>query len=59
MSNHISYYFGDDCLLERPIRSQGYQTAVQEDLDALAEWCTKWGMRFDAKKYEYMRRRWN
>ena len=42
--------FADDCLLYRPIRSQEDQIVVQEDLDALVEWCTKWGMHFNVKK---------
>ena len=49
--------FADACLLGiyRPIPSQGDRNAIQEDLDALAEWCTKWGMCFNDKKCEYMR----
>ena len=42
--------FADDCLLYRPIISVLDQEAFQCDLDALEQWASTWGMRFNAKK---------
>ena len=42
--------FADDCLLYRPIRSVVDQEGFQRDLEALEQWATTWGMRFNAKK---------
>ncbi len=42
--------FADDCLLYRPIRSVSDQEAFQCDLEALEQWASTWGMRFNAKK---------
>ena len=42
--------FADDCLLYRPIRSVVDQEGLQCDLEALEQWATSWGMRFNAKK---------
>ena len=47
--------FADDCLLYRPIRNSSDQVALQNDLDSLTEWCSTWGMRFNANKCEVMR----
>lgn len=42
--------FADDCLLYRPIHSDQDRVALQEDLNALENWASEWGMRFNAKK---------
>ena len=42
--------FADDCLLYRPIGSVSNQEAFQCDLEALEQWASTWGMRFNAKK---------
>ena len=42
--------FADDCLLYRPIRSVVDQEGLQCDLEALEQWATTWGMRFNANK---------
>ena len=42
--------FADDWLLYRPIRSVLDQEAFQCDLEALEQWASTWGMRFNAKK---------
>ena len=42
--------FADDCLLYRPIRSVVDQEGFHRDLEALEQWATTWGMRFNAKK---------
>ena len=42
--------FADDCLLYRQIKSQNDHTTLQNDLNELEKWATKWGMRFNAKK---------
>ena len=41
--------FADDCLLYRPIRSVG-PGGIQCDLEALEQWASTWGTRFNAKK---------
>ena len=47
--------FADDCLLYRPIRSQDDQHLLQEDINSLTQWCSDWGMSFNADKCEVMR----
>ena len=42
--------FADDCLLYRVIRSLQDHIAFQNDLKALEEWATDWGMSFNADK---------
>ena len=42
--------FADDCLLYKPIRNDQDRLELQQDLLALEQWATKWGMRFNAKK---------
>ena len=42
--------FADDCSLYRPIRCVLDQEAFQCDLEALEQWASTWGMRFNAKK---------
>jgi len=40
--------FADDCLLYRTIRTAVDQSALQEDLKRLEQWCVKWGMRLNS-----------
>ena len=42
--------FADDCLLYRVIRKIEDQLLLQEDLKALEEWASTWGMSFNASK---------
>ena len=49
VTSHVRL-FADDCLLYRPIRSVVDQEGFQRDLEALEQWATTWGMRFNAKK---------
>jgi len=42
--------FADDCLLYRTIRTWRDHITLQEDLERLEEWATRWGMRFNAGK---------
>jgi len=42
--------FADDCLLYRTIRTWKDHITLQEDLECLEEWATRWGMRFNASK---------
>ena len=47
--------FADDCILYRPILSEDDHTILQQDLDNLANWASRWGMKFNATKCETMR----
>ena len=49
VTSHVRL-FVDDCLLYCPIRSVSDQEAFQCDLEALEQWASTWGMRFNAKK---------
>ena len=42
--------FADDCLLYREIKNNQDQIDMQRDLDALMDWGSTWGMKFNAKK---------
>ena len=42
--------FADDCLLYRRIKKEEDQLILQEDLKALEEWATTWGMKFNSTK---------
>ena len=42
--------FADDCLLYRKIKTEKDQQIIQDDLTALEEWATTWGMKFNASK---------
>ena len=46
--------FADDCLVYRNIKSIQDQIQFQRDLDALNDWGTSWGMKFNAKKCNIM-----
>ena len=39
-----------DCLLYREIKNNQDQIDMQRDLDALMDWGSTWGMKFNAKK---------
>ena len=41
--------FADDCLLYREIKHNQDQIDMQRDLDALMDWGSTWGMKFNAK----------
>ena len=41
--------FADDCLLYREIKNNQDQIDMQRDLDALMDWGSTWGMKFNAK----------
>ena len=47
--------FADDCLLYREIKNNQDQIDMQRDLDALVDWGSTWGMKFNAKKCNIMR----
>ena len=47
--------FADDCLLYREIKINQDQIDMQRDLDALMDWGSTWGMKFNAKKCNIMR----
>ena len=40
--------FADDCLLYREIENNQDQIDMQRDLDALMDWGSTWGMKFNA-----------
>src|SRR5579859_5729884 len=46
--------FADDSLLHRKIRSPTDSQELQDDLDEVLEWCTKWYMKLNADKCEHM-----
>ena len=45
-----SRLFADDCIVYRQIKGISDCEALQEDLNMLAEWETKWGMAFHPQK---------
>ena len=47
--------FADDCLLYREIKNNQDQVDMQRDLDALTDWGSTWGMKFNAKECNIMR----
>ena len=47
--------FADDCLLYREIKNNQDQIDMQRDLDALMDWGSTWGTKFNAKKCNIMR----
>ena len=47
--------FADDCLFYREIKNNQDQIDMQRDLDALMDWGSTWGMKFNAKKCNIMR----
>ncbi|MCG8035005.1 MAG: reverse transcriptase family protein, partial [Candidatus Thiodiazotropha taylori] len=47
--------FADDCLLFRLVRTEDDARKLQEDLDALEEWETKWQMKFHPEKCQVIR----
>ena len=46
--------FADDCLLYRTIESSADQITLQQDLPALEQWASDWGMSFNASKCHIM-----
>nr|XP_054748767.1 uncharacterized protein LOC129254333 [Lytechinus pictus] len=46
--------FADDCVLYRQIKSQRDHHKLQQDLTALENWASTWGMRFNAGKCQVM-----
>ena len=42
--------FADNCLVYRKVKGIDDQEVLQNDLQSLQEWATRWGMRFNAKK---------
>ena len=47
--------FADDCIVYRPIHDLSDCVVLQQDLDALAEWESKWGMEFHPQKCSVLR----
>ena len=47
--------FADDCIVYRPIHDLSDCAVLQQDLDALAEWESKWGMEFHPQKCSVLR----
>ena len=47
--NSKVYLFADDCLIYREINNNQDQIDMQRDLDALMDWRSTWGMKFNAK----------
>ena len=47
--------FADDCLLYRLVKTDDDARRLQEDLDALEEWETKWQMKFHPEKCQVIR----
>ena len=47
--------FADDCIVFRPIHDLSDCAVLQQDLDALAEWESKWGMEFHPQKCSALR----
>ena len=46
--------FANDCLIYRQIKSNNDQLEQQRDLNLLESWGVKWGMRFNAARYNIM-----
>ena len=47
--------FTDDCLVYREIKNKQDQIVLQEDLNLLKNWGSKWGLRFNVAKCNIMR----
>ena len=47
--------FADDCLLYTEIKNNQDKIDMQRDLDALMDWGSTWGMKFNAKNCNIMR----
>jgi hypothetical protein len=47
-------FFADDCCLYKVHQSDCDQVILQNDLDTIMEWCSKWGMELNLKKCVYM-----
>ena len=47
--------FADDCIVYRPIYDHSDSAVLQQDLDAFAEWESKWGMEFHPQKCSVLR----
>ena len=48
--NSKTKLFADDCIVYRHINGPDDCTALQDDLNTLAEWENKWGMAFHPQK---------
>ena len=46
--------FADDCLMNRNIKNNEDQIALQNDLYLIENWGNTWGMRFNAAKCNIM-----
>lgn len=46
--------FADDCIVYREMNSVADSRTLQQDLDSLARWETRWGMRFHPEKCNVM-----
>ena len=51
--------FADDCLLYKIISSIDDTLVLQQDLDSLKVWGSRWGMRFNISKCDIMRLAWS
>ena len=51
----LSYSYADDVLLYNTIHSQEDCHNLQQDLNLLEEWATKWKMSFNLQKCEFLR----
>ena len=47
--------FADACLIYRPIYGINDQLTLQREIDKLMDWADRWGMYFNASKYNVMR----
>lgn len=47
--------FADDCLLYRAVESTDDQTTLNNSLNAISNWCDKWGMKLNETKTVFMR----
>ena len=45
--------FEDNCLIYRTINSKCDHKILQNDLDCLASWASKWQMEFNVTKYKF------
>lgn len=48
------HLFADDCVLYREVKCIDDVAVLQQDLEKINEWCTKWHMKLNAKKTVYM-----
>ncbi len=46
--------FSDDTKISRTVNDIGDRILLQEDLNRLHQWSTKWQLKFNAKKYKVM-----